>query len=454
MNLVFQKEIATKSSLLHTRIVIARSNVTKQPKGRATSTPWFASAPPRNDGPGNRARLLALAAAALFAASAAAAASPPDIQFTTLFVQPLISPTPVAGADGWTHLAYELNLVNETRLITRLDAIETLDADSGAVLARWPGDALAALLRLNSGDSGATLAAAHSGWAFLEVALPPGAAIPKTLRHRITTTRFQPAPGGDAHKSEPLDPKYGLPATITFEGVDTAVDSRAAVLIDPPLRGPGWVAFNGCCDTLTSHRGAVMAFNGRSLIAERFAIDFVQLDAEGRDFVGPADKVESYVGFDAPVYAVADGTVAEATDGAPEAIPGAPRTTTIESAAGNHVVLDLGEGRFALFAHLKPGGVAVKAGDRVKRGDVIGHLGSTGNSDGPHLHFHVMDGPSPLAASGLPYAFTSFIGAGRFDGDDSAVVDGKPLKIDAGWFPGPHVGQLPLNNEVVDFPEK
>ena len=117
-------------------------------------------------------------------------------------------------------------------------------------------------------------------------------------------------------------------------------------------------------------------------------------------------------------------------------------------------MVDIGGGYFALFAHLETGTVAVKRGDRIKAGQVIGRVGDTGNSDAPHLHFHVMDGPSPLAANGIPYAFTSFVGAGRLNQDDADDVftKGAPAAIDRGWHAGPHVDELPLDGEVVDFP--
>lgn len=400
-------------------------------------------------------RLACLLALPLASFGTPSRADKPEFKFvfTAIVVEPLISPRPVGGADGLTHLVYELSFVNETTIMSRIDAITAFDPSTGATLGEWKGDDLKAIFRLNDREPGLTLPRGQSGYAFLDATLPKGAALPKTIRHRISTTRFATSPD-DEHKAIPLDPKLGVAAEATFEGADVEVDKRKAVVIAPPLRGAGWVDTNGCCQSL-GHRGAVMAFNGKPLVPERFAIDFVQLNSSRRLFVGPRERNESYPTYGNSVYAVADGVVVEASDGAEEQVPFAPRNPpTIETAAGNHVVVDIGGGYFALFAHLKTGTVAVKQGDRIKAGQVIGRVGDTGNSDAPHLHFHVMDGPSPLAANGIPYAFTSFVGAGRLNQDDADDVftKGAPAAIDRGWHAGPHVDELPLDGEVVDFP--
>jgi murein DD-endopeptidase MepM/ murein hydrolase activator NlpD len=98
---------------------------------------------------------------------------------------------------------------------------------------------------------------------------------------------------------------------------------------------------------------------------------------------------------------------------------------------------------------MQPGSVRVKVGDKVKTGQVLGLLGNSGNTDGPHLHFHVMDGPSPLVSNGLPFVFESFTGQGR-------VTDEQPpgdvVTIDKDALSGPHTNELPLLNQVVSFP--
>ena len=130
-----------------------------------------------------------------------------------------------------------------------------------------------------------------------------------------------------------------------------------------------------------------------------------------------------------------------------------PKGITTESIGGNMIVIDIGGGNHAFYAHLQPGSLKVKRGDKVKTGQIIALLGNTGNTNAPHLHFHVMDGPSPLNANSLPYVFTSFTGTGRIDQStlDAAIDEGKPFGIDKAALSGPHVNQLPLNNQIVDF---
>jgi murein DD-endopeptidase MepM/ murein hydrolase activator NlpD len=62
--------------------------------------------------------------------------------------------------------------------------------------------------------------------------------------------------------------------------------------------------------------------------------------------------------------------------------------------AGNHVVLDIGGGRYVLYGHLALGSLRVRVGDDVRRGQVLGHVGDSGNSDAPHLHLQVQNRPT------------------------------------------------------------
>ena len=131
-----------------------------------------------------------------------------------------------------------------------------------------------------------------------------------------------------------------------------------------------------------------------------------------------------------------------------------PRGISLDQADGNSVVLDLGSRRFALYAHLQPGSITVKAGDRVQRGQVLGKVGNTGNSVAPHLHFHVMDGPLPVDANGLPYAIDSFWITGHAastEAFDMAEAKGSPLAMTAVDPPRKVSKSLPMDLSIVGF---
>jgi hypothetical protein len=269
---------------------------------------------------------------------------------------------------------------------------------------------------------------------FMDVALAPGARPPARLLHRVSLA----AQGRTQRLAD------------TIEGVATPVETRPAPILQPPLRGRGWLAANGLA--ATTHRRAYVTVDGHARIAQRFAIDWVQLGPDGRLYRGDGKANTDFPGYNADLLAVADGRVVEIKDGLPEnagnnserAIP-----ITIETLAGNHLVLDIGQGRFALYAHIRPGSFRVKPGDRVRTGQVLASLGNSGNSDAPHLHFHLVDGPSALGAEGAPYAFAAFTQLGS--ADDPAV-----LESGAAWTsrtpPVARRGELPADNAVVAFP--
>jgi murein DD-endopeptidase MepM/ murein hydrolase activator NlpD len=155
-------------------------------------------------------------------------------------------------------------------------------------------------------------------------------------------------------------------------------------------------------------------------------------------------------GHGADVLAVADARVVAARDDFKQPQDG-HASIPLEEGNGNYVTLDLGGGRYAFYEHLAQG-VRVKVGDRVKKGDVIGALGATGHVTRPHLHFHVGDANSPLAAEGLPYVLMNFLALGVYDsieafrnGEAWQVVSPDALK--PGFtFPSPMM--------VVEFTEK
>ena len=123
--------------------------------------------------------------------------------------------------------------------------------------------------------------------------------MPAKLTHRVRV-RVEAAPPG---KQE-----------FTEVGGETAVDREAVAVIGPPLRGARYVAADSCCDA-SRHTRAALPVNGRVWIAQRYAVDWEQLDDEGRIYHGPQGDVKSYTIYRKEVLAVADATVASTIEG-------------------------------------------------------------------------------------------------------------------------------------------
>jgi hypothetical protein len=310
--------------------------------------------------------------------------------FTPVLASVLAPPVPVPSTDGRTHLAYELVVANALSQNITLDALE-VRAGSSTLLTLAGADLAARMLV--RGGSGSTLGPGQQGIVVLDVAVPGDQRVPGALEHAISLTAEQA-----------VAPVFSSPMTEVVAPVEVSTDDP--VVISSPLRGDDWFDGNGCCG-MTPHRLALNPINGQVHAPERFAVDLVQLTSDGMIAKGPVDDLASYPYEGADIHAVADGPIVAMTTDRPEQTPGAnPTGLTLDEYGGNYVVQSIGGGRYAFYAHLKPGNpAAVKVGQQLSRGDILGSLGNSGNSDSPHLHFHVMDSPLPLASNGLPFVF-------------------------------------------------
>jgi hypothetical protein len=355
--------------------------------------------------------------------------APPQKPISTPFdVAVPVAPT-AFKAGGKTHLVYELHATNFSRSDCALTRLEVIGAGEKS-LARYEGNELAAMLArpgappdVEKPKVGAGLRAVIYVWLTLEA----GAEIPTTLQHRLGV-------------------KVGdFPEELILDCARIAVGQKSLV-ISAPLRGGEWLAANGPSNT-SGHRRALIPVAGQAHIAQRFAIDWVRLREDGGTFTGDPKDNKNYRCYGVEALAVADAVVIAVKDGIPENVPGLNSRAvpiTLETVGGNHVILDLGQGRYAFYAHLQPGSLRVKVGDKVRRGQVVGLVGNSGNSTEPHLHFHITDANSPLGSDGLPYVLPAFEVQGKGGGWKASEAKATAEKRQM---------EIPLENDVVRFPD-
>lgn len=201
-----------------------------------------------------------------------------------------------------------------------------------------------------------------------------------------------------------------------------------------PVAGTWYVA---CAPSLQSHH--------RWSVGQEFAIDLDSLGSNSRTFKGQGAKLADYDDYGKDVMAAADGVVVGAHEGLAESDGNLQQPNESKEAYqqrwqaqqdallekgyremfGNYVVIRHEGGEFSIYEHLRAGSMKVKMGDAVKRGQVIGQLGYSGNSTSPHLHFHVSDGPDPAYSRSIPVVF---------DNVYVEILGYKNVPLQSGWI--------------------
>lgn len=344
-----------------------------------------------------------------------------------------VPPTPVRVGDH-RQVSYEVHLTNFSAERLTVTGFTVSDARDGHAISALSGRRLmdnATLIGSSTPLKGNLLEVEPGQRAvlFMDFTVPINAAV-ATIRQRVD---YAAADGS---------------ANTTQLGDTPLMSSARPSLIAPPLRGGPWVAIHNATWP-RGHRRVFYTVAGHARLPGRFAVDWVKLDDRGRMTKGDPDLAEQTYGYGEDVLAVANATVAAVRDGMDEPALISQRTTHRPADdAGNYVALKLPDGRFAFYEHLKKGSIRVAVGDKVATGDVIGALGFSGESTGPHLHFHVANGSSPLDAEGLPFEIRRFRVLGSYP--DIAKLGSPWVSLSAGQAAG-HLAEWPDANEVLTF---
>ena len=352
-----------------------------------------------------------------------------------LAVNILQTPTPLLAGHKY-FLVYELYLTNFEKTPITLTSLQINGPDKTDVPINFAESELTTMTHV-AGGTGADPK---------PLTLQPG--ITKLVYVWLPYDSFQKLPDSIIQKLSYVSPDKQTYA-VTLDPM--TVHKNEPVLISPPLAGDRWLAANGPSNT-SVHRRAGLPVNGYIYFAQRYAIDFIKIGDNDLSYSGDKSKNQSFYCYGLDALAVSDGTVVAVMDNIPENIPNSGKLAiapvTVENVGGNYVVIDIGNGKYAYYAHLIPGSLKVKAGDQVTRGQPIARVGNSGNSSEPHLHFHVVDKPAPVVAEGVPFAFEEF----KIYQSEVIPDKNESYKLNISATPPEHVtAQSVLENTVMQL---
>jgi hypothetical protein len=352
--------------------------------------------------------------------------NPPPTEATAAFPPPQLQVfTPYAPtyfpSGGRQYLIYELHIQNFSEAsmdIMGIDVINASSASNERVISIQPHELRSMLQPVGAAPQpkdtthGYRLDEGRTVLAFLCLAFDGNTPLPSMISHRVFLSNAI-ASGPDIHAAQGPLP-----------------------VLSAPVAGTDWTAADGPSNE-SHHRLGLFVAGGAAQISRRYAIDWKQIK-NGSSFSGDPRDVHAYHAYGRDVLAVADAVVVGIKDGLPDNIPRTPAgfstavPITMETVAGNSVILDLGNGQFAYYAHLKAGSLRVKKGDHVKRGQLLASIGNSGDAREPHLHFQLETGTDILHSEGMPY-----------------VIDHYKVKTEHGW--DERSGELPVRGMLIDF---
>jgi|GEM_PF-5154406 len=217
-----------------------------------------------------------------------------------------------------------------------------------------------------------------------------------------------------------------------------AINQSSPLLIKSPVEQGVW--YFGETGPVDHHAFYVDFEHTLPLNSQRWAVDLLKISLIEENFCsGDCSRNEQFFSYGENFLAVADGTIVALNDGVADNQPGQiPTPDSGIEAGGNYVVLDLGDGIYAVYGHAISGSFQVNVGDRVTQGQVLGKIGNSGNSNAPHLHFHLARGfdiAEQANAEGVPFVLE------KFD-----VIAERPL-----LFLGERIEEMPADDAVINI---
>ena len=209
-------------------------------------------------------------------------------------------------------------------------------------------------------------------------------------------------------KNNAITSLYGRP----YGDNTSALQKRNLTLIDLPFKGEWTVFWGGDTKALNYHVVAKFQKN---------AFDFVKSGRDGKSYRTDGKTNEDYYAYGQQLIAPCDAEVIVTVDGVKDNIPGKVNPLY---APGNSILLKTKNDEYILFAHIQQQSIRVKPGQAVKRGELLGLCGNSGNSTEPHLHFHLQDTEYLNEATGIKCYFS------KLEVNGVRKTDCSPIKGD------------------------
>lgn len=343
--------------------------------------------------------------------------------------------SPTFKANGKLNVEYELAIVSNFKRNLVLNSIAIINTDSlrsiiNSFNTNYLKDNFVNLGNRNLGES-LIIEPGQKGVIRLNISFDPSKSIPSQVFHTL---------------------KLGITSNdslveVPFDVALFDIKGTTSIELGLPFNKGKWFYM------AENHKDSRIITHGTPTYPQRFAIDWAYINDDGFFVNGNIDKNESYPTYGQEILAVANGIVIDIKNEIPDNIPGQLDVRiTRETIAGNYIVLDIGNNIYAVYAHLIPNSFKVKVGEKVNKGQVVGLLGNSGNSDGPHLHFHLeTKSQQVLGGEGIPYHFEKFNQLATYSLEDiDTLFDRESLDL-TNSKSDTRLNELPTGNGVIEF---
>lgn len=172
--------------------------------------------------------------------------------------------------------------------------------------------------------------------------------------------------------------------TILFVAMSLAALAVHAQELVLPFEGRWFVAQGGDTPNVNHHM---------AVRAQWYGVDFAKAGGPNGRALTSAEKpsrLADFYSWNQRVLAPVEGEVTSVVNDLPDNALGGK---DVERPAGNHIAIRTSAGTYVFLAHLKRGSVVVEVGDWLKKRQIVGRVGNSGNSDFPHLHVHMQNTP-------------------------------------------------------------